>query len=373
MLSEEDLQQAVARGIVSEAQAAQLRELARKREAAEAVELGHEERFTFMKGFNDFFFAVGILLFAGGLGFFASPTPAGCLVAAAIAWALAELLVGRMRLVLPGILLACIFVAFLTAAAPVDLWYFRGSRPFSFAALFDWFTSTRASSMANYAMPHDPPTVVLLAYALIAAGAAALFYARFRLPFALLLIAGGLIGAVLAIVQQLWPLHTRNVLSLTLLGCGLVTFLAAMAFDLSDRERVTRRADCAFWLHLLAAPLIVHSLITLVAPEFNRMMTAPVAMAIVGIFAVLTVIAIVIDRRALLVSALAYVGVVIAYGITTTVGTSDRSGFVLFATLLVLGALVLMLGVGWRPLRRLFIHMLPAGLGNRLPPAAVAP
>src|SRR5438874_3733945 len=43
--------------------------------------------------------------------------------------------------------------------------------------------------------------------------------------------------------------------------------LAAMAFDASDRERATRRADCAFWLHLLAAPLIVHSLIWLVSPD----------------------------------------------------------------------------------------------------------
>ena len=38
-----------------------------------------------------------------------------------------------------------------------------------------------------------------------------------------------------------------------------------MSFDISDRERLTRRADCAFWLHLLAAPLIVHSVVSLVS------------------------------------------------------------------------------------------------------------
>ncbi len=57
--------------------------------------------------------------------------------------------------------------------------------------------------------------------------------------------------------------------SAVFLGCGLAVFAAAMAFDISDRERVTRRADCAFWLHLLAAPLIVHSLVSFVAPEHH--------------------------------------------------------------------------------------------------------
>ena len=153
------------------------------------------------------------------------------------------------------------------------------------------------------------------------------------------------------VIGQMWvpaPPHYRTY---TLLICGLVIFAAAMAFDLSDRERLTRRADCAFWLHLLAAPLIVHCLITLVAPHYATQMTMAVATVILAIFAVLTIVAIVIDRRALLVSALVYVGVVIAYGIqsTSTVGQlPNNQALVLFTTLLVLGALVLTLGVGWR-------------------------
>src|SRR5207249_6767605 len=62
------------------------------------------------------------------------------------------------------------------------------------------------------------------------------------------------------------------------------------------RERATRRADCAFWLHLLAAPLIVHSLIWLVSPALTatsgagrggpswQAMTPELAAAIVFIF-----------------------------------------------------------------------------------------
>ena len=45
-----------------------------------------------------------------------------------------------------------------------------------------------------------------------------------------------------------------------LLLCGLAVFALAMRFDLSDPKRQTRRTDIAFWLHMLAAPLIVHPL-----------------------------------------------------------------------------------------------------------------
>ena len=46
-----------------------------------------------------------------------------------------------------------------------------------------------------------------------------------------------------------------------LLGIGV--FLFAMRWDSSDPTRTTRRSDVAFWLHLLAAPMIVHPIFTL--------------------------------------------------------------------------------------------------------------
>ena len=215
---------------------------------------------------------------------------------------------------------------------------------------------------------------MLVWYALVGTLAAALFYARFQLPFAVLLIAGCLVAATFWGLISYRPNHPPYThANLLLLGCGLLTFVAGIAYDLSDRERLTRRADCAFWLHLLAAPLIVHSLIMLVAPQYQKMMTTPVAIAILAIFVLLTVVAIVIDRRALLVSALLYMGTVIAYGITNTIGVqSGRQDLVFFSTLLLLGTLVLTLGVGWRPLRRLLLRLLPPAFGRRLPPVATA-
>ena len=123
MLHETDLEAAIAEGIVTTDQAAALRAFTEKRERERAVVIGHEERFQFLRSFNDFFFAIGVALFGGGLIFFTFAVPLYSLISVLIVWALSELLVARMRLVLPGILLACFFVVFALLASPIDLWF----------------------------------------------------------------------------------------------------------------------------------------------------------------------------------------------------------------------------------------------------------
>src|SRR5262245_23943487 len=63
MLEDADLDTAAAEAIISPAQVAALRELAARRERDRAIAQGHEERFRFMRGFNDIFFSVGVVLF----------------------------------------------------------------------------------------------------------------------------------------------------------------------------------------------------------------------------------------------------------------------------------------------------------------------
>jgi hypothetical protein len=351
-----DLDAGVAQGIITDAQAAALRALAAEREKVRAAALGHEERFRFMRGFNDFFFASGVLLFGFGVVFFAEARPIGNLIAAVMMWALAELLVGRMRLVLPGILLALFLVRFIYMAVPPE---WLGIAPAMLPARGGWFGSPSW---------YDAPLVPAVK-GLAAAAAALAFYARFRLPFALLPLAGGLVLAVSMVARLVIYDDTESVDSAVLLSCGLAVFAAAMAFDVSDRERVTRRADCAFWLHLLAAPLIVHSLIALTTTNPFRTMTDQVAATIVAIVLALAAVAIVIDRRALLVSTLAYLGIVISYGIRGT--TLDQSA-IFFGTLLVLGTIVLTIGVGWLPLRRQLMRLFSGRLAAHLPPVAPA-
>jgi hypothetical protein len=380
MLQEADLEAAVARGIVTAEQTAALRALAEERARGQAAALGHEERFQFMRSFNDFFFAIGVALLGGGLVFFTFLVPLHSLFAALAIWVLVELLVARMRLVLPGILLACFFVVFVVLASPIDF-LFAGvtQRPSDFAALREWYVTPRYEGPhAGVALMQLLHLMGLIAVAYAGAGvtAAALFYARFRLPFALLLIAGGLVCMALGATYHIWPNKAHHYQPIVLLLCGFAAFVAAMAFDISDRERVTRRADCAFWLHLLAAPLIVHSLIEIVWPVapggLNRIalaLTNETAIAIVLVVMVLSVVAIITDRRALLVSTLIYLGIVIGYAITGTMGQRGADNtMIFFTTLLLLGAFVVILGVGWQPLRRIFLRRLSPKIANRLPP-----
>jgi hypothetical protein len=368
MLKDADIDAAVAQGIVTEAQATALRDLARQR----AIELGHEERFRFMRGFNDVFFSIGVLLFIGGFFYFMPKSALGMAFTAGVVWLLAELLVARLRLVLPGILLAAAFVAFVFAASillPVESWL---------GMQVEFRRAPSALSILQALQYYPGGPLMFAARALVGAAAAGLFYWRFKLPFALLPLAASLVVAAIGVASVLVPQAAAVSDTVVLLLCGLGVFAAAMSFDVSDRERLTRRADCAFWLHLLAAPLIVHSVISLAASplagalrrpagSLTPNMSSEVALAVILIVAVLAIVAVLIDRRGLLVAGLAYLGAAIGYALTSS-GVRSDPGFVLAATLVILGAFVLTLGTGWVPLRRLLLSLVSPAIANRLPP-----
>lgn len=366
-MDRDDIEAAVTAGVIPQAQADALQAFIAERRRAPLAESGREdESFRFMTGFNDFFFAIGILLLGFGVGLFSASgqMPAWVsLIPAALIWGLSELLVRRLRLVLPGILLSIFFIVFVYRAVPIDLLPIMDAK-------VPRFPLTNPIYHALFGITGVP--LVTIVKALVGAAAAGLYYWRFRLPFALLPIGASLVALTLALVEYAFGPLPSLVDALVMLSCGLATFALAMRYDMSDRARVTRRSDCAFWLHLLAAPLIVHSLISLIGSNFLQFNNT-VAVAIMLIVAALAVIAIVIDRRALLVSALIYVGLVIAYAIggaglwQGTPRGMDR-GLVFFATLTILGAFVITLGVGWAPLRRLLIPLISPSIAARLPP-----
>ena len=78
---------------------------------------------------------------------------------------------------------------------------------------------------------------------------------------------------------------------------------------------------------------------------------------------VFSIVAIIIDRRALIVSALLYAGAAIGYYLSDDL--FGGAGF----SLLVLGSVILALSAGWKTIRRLIVPLLPLGsLKVRLPP-----
>lgn len=349
MIDQGDLQAAVAEGIIDQAQAVRLTHLARLRREANAERPDaidpDDERFRLIGGFNDVFVAIGVGLLAGallGLAKVVGFADAFAAVALLSAWGLSEIFARRMRLALPSILLAGMFAA--AAAALV--------------------AKLLAGRMLPDAM-HEGWSLAALTFS----AAALLHHLRFRVPVDIALAALGAVGVVLGVLFGAAPVETAEYLNLILLGSGLAVFALALGIDMSDPERRTRRSDAAFWLHLLAAGLIVHPVFRGMVGATNGFDTTK-ALVILGVFLVLGLVAVVIDRRALLVSALSYAGIAVAYLISQNVSASLS----LPLALLGLAVLVLALSAGWRALRRALLPSLPLGhLRTRLPPVEARP
>ena len=300
-----------------------------------------DEQFRFIGGFSDIFVTIGLGLFLGALVYFSSDFvgSAGAGIAAAIAsWLLAEYFTRKRRMALPSIVLLLVYAlsVFLAVAEP-------------------------RQAMSLFSLGLDVSGWPAVFAGLITAAATALHYWRFRVPITIAAGVAALVASIVALFVMLAPDLARQATVPLLFLCGLAVFALAMRFDLSDPARQTRRTDIAFWLHMLAAPLIVHPLVRGLIGDGSLDTTS--ALTILAIFAGLALVALVVDRRAILVAGLSYAG--IAFG--SLVASAGLTGVAVPLTLLVLGALVLLLSAGWHALRRLLVPLLPAALVHRLP------
>jgi hypothetical protein len=342
MLRADDIADAVRSGLISEGQARGLEHLAVTRRKTRMFSVGREERFKLLGGFNDFFIAIGVILLGVAIlsAYRSMPTLGVGLIGF---WGLAEYLTGRHKLVAPSI----VIVVFLT-------WF-----AFSLVTPFAGTVGGGVSQTLTLAMP-----VVLVA----------LHYWRFRLPFSLFVLALCGVSLALAVwsaiaVQSLgWTSEDANrSLKWLALILGLVTFAWAMSFDVADPERTSRRADCGFWLHLLAAPLIVHPLAGPLInhpffPDHSKLspvVTTGTVLAVLTLVMALSVAALIVDRRALLVAGLGYLGSALAYTMSQVAGVSASA--VVVPTLVFLGVLIIVLGVGWRQIRSVVMTAVPGG------------
>lgn len=354
MITDRVLERAVETGLIERGQALALRSLARQEADDEPrrPEPVDEEKLRFVSGFADIFVTIGLALFLGAGAYLGgrslSPgwTSAGV---AGAAWLLAEFFTRRRRMALPSIVLLVVF----TASAFAALAFLLGAGPAPGGVRLGW---TR-----TWWIPNGPP-LPLAGAALATIGLAALHYWRFRVPITIAAGAAALCLAILLLLAAAAPGLTEQIINPLLLGLGLATFAAAMGFDLGDPARTTRRTDIAFWLHLLASPLIVHSIFQALGAGRGQIEPATSTVVLLA-FAGLGLVAVLVDRRALLVSGLVYAG--LAFGsLFRQAGIVDRS---LPYTLLALGALVLLLSAGWTPLRRALLGRVPAAIAKRLP------
>ena len=86
----------------------------------------------------------------------------------------------------------------------------------------------------------------------------------------------------------------------------------------------------------------------------------------IGFFLALAFVAVVVDRRALLVSGLSYFGLAIA-SLMNTAQISDEASFAV--TLVLLGGFILLLGSAWRSVRHLLLAPFSSSALMRFVPA----
>ncbi|MCK0168427.1 hypothetical protein MWU52_12755 [Jannaschia sp. S6380] len=354
MIGQDDLRAAVGAGLLSEGQAASLMQLAADRGDARRAAPAGEEPFALFRGFNEIFIVVGLAILATGWigvwtmiatasGDFRAAWMAAGIATAAVILLLSEYFIRRRRMVAPAIALATAF-----AVDAAGFWLlFRNS-----------VTLLGGIDFGLAALP--------LA---LTAGTIALYWWRYRVPFAMALLATSIFGFVIvtlsaasgqaATFRDLFLLSAAGPLAWGTLILGLGLFAVAMRFDMSDPHRMTLRAANGFWLHIVAAPAIVNT----VALTLIDAGTGPARLALAVLLGIIAVIAVVIDRRSFLISAVGYVVVLVSQ-------VSGGDGFA--PTVLLLGAALVGLGAGWQRIRGALLGPVPAGLKDRLPPSTPA-
>ncbi|MCY7338774.1 MAG: hypothetical protein LH465_02285 [Sphingomonas bacterium] len=356
MYSNQDLDDAVASGALSADAAASLRNFFDQQHSSSAID---EEQFRLVTSFNDIFVSIAsaILLFAVGwigqsigqaLGLIIDqdgPSPLAPAAIAATAWGLATFFTAKRRMALPSIILLLAFVGGVLATVGFGLVLALGQ-----------------GNLENNQMLGG---IIGAVAAAVAAAAAYIHWKRFHVPITVAAGAAAVAGIVMALIVATLGERVETMQDLMLgfvLLLGIGVFLFAMRWDSSDPARVTRRADVAFWLHLLAAPMIVHPVFTLLGLNDGNA-TIGEGLVVIALYVVLAIAALAIDRRALLVSALAYV----LFALTELFKQIGAVELSVALTALVIGSALLMLSAYWHQARRVVVNRLPGQLVTKLP------
>ena len=352
-INAEDIRAAVGSGLLSERQAASLMAMAHSRRGARESLVESDEPFELFKGFNEIFIVIGMLILASGWAATTvtisaisgdtvkTPFILSSMIAAFAVWVLSEYFIRRRRMIAPAIALSV-------------LWLFSVGIGFS-------------TLLLHSPGFEDPPVAQQLLTVGLVTASVAVFWARFRVPFSIALIAVGLFAFALLLgsstqsnttnFSDLFLLSANGPLAWITVFVGLGVFATAMRFDLSDPHRVTRRAAQGFWLHVVAAPALINTF----ALSLLQQKAATANLVLLAMLLAFALVAIVIDRRSFLIAA-------IGYCVTLTFTVLDGDGAAL--SILVLGVGLVALGAFWTQIRAAILSLLPKFVPlDRLPPS----
>tara|TARA_R110002111_G_scaffold27913_2_gene59758 strand:+ start:119 stop:1114 length:996 start_codon:yes stop_codon:yes gene_type:complete len=328
MYTDDDLENAITQGILTKEAVQNFRSHIASQSATQAVD---EENFRLLASFNDIFVVIACVLLLFSTSWVTHnihPVLAMASVAV-LSWGLAEFFVLKRKMAFPAIVLLMTFIGGVFALVQ---------------AVFE-----------------GPSDVSLMLSGAVSSLAAWLHWQRFKVPIT---VAAGVATAVvfaIALVTYLVPALDASIAYL-MFAAGLGVFYIAMRWDASDLSRVSGKSDVAFWLHLIAAPLIVHPIFTnLGILEGNDSFLS--VLTVVSLYVLLSIISIAIDRRAFMVSSLAYV----LYALTELFKIYGFAGDSFAYVGVIIGFSLLLLSGFWHKTRGLLYTIMPRYIQKNVP------
>lgn len=323
MISKSTLKKAAQQNIIEPGQVDPLYRFLQE-DKSDTLPVSREEPLRFIRSFGDVFITLGVIMLVISINMF-KLSGYYYLIPAAGFVAVAEWLVRVRRLALPGIAILISILFFVNKAISFE---------------------------------HDNATLFGLSVLGITS---LLFYLRYKMPFSLLPLAASLVA--MAIIQIGFDVIEQPII---FAGLGLLVFLVALWFDSRDTERLSHLSDSAFWLHLLAAPLIVHGvMVSMLISDQPWIDWLNKEVLIIAFFAGFFLLALLIDRRAMLVSTQLYM----IYALTQLL--NDRLAHtqnVMIYVLIVLGLFIIYFGAYWYRTRRLMLGFLSDSFISRYIP-----
>lgn len=332
MYTEEDLNNAIKQDIFNQSAVDNFRQFTATNKNTNRVD---EENFKLISSFNDIFVVIAclLLLFSAGWWLNSIQEGSGYIAFPIIAWGLGEIFIRNKKMSLPAIVLLIAFIGGI----------------FSLSTHFLSFSFTTADNLGNLTIAASLSTL-----------GAYLHWLRFKVPITVAAGTVSLIGFLITLIFFNFP-AAENYISPILLAFGVLTFIWAMFWDYADIDRVTHKSDIAFWLHLVSAPLIVHPVFKMLG-LLDGNAGIGVLISVVVLYIFISLLSIAIDRRAFMVSSLAYV----LYAISNILKTYGDISYNFALTGVLIGATLLLLSAYWHQTRKIILSLLPHSIKQYL-------
>jgi len=330
MYTDEDLNAAVVKGLFTAESVASFRKDMAQSSQTHAVD---EENFKLVSSFNDIFVVIACLLLLSSASWVAQSLhlPLALFVLPILAWCLAEFFVLKRKMALPAIVLLLAFVGGVFSAC-VSL--------FAVPTEISYMMATATSAIAAY-----------------------VHWRRFRVPMTVAAGAAACVGFLVFSTLAMFP-GMKDWVLLLIFVLGVGVFLFAMYWDALDRERVSHHSDVAFWLHLLSAPLIAHPIFSgLGILDGNESIMS--MMIVILLYLLMTLVSVVVDRRAFMVSSLIYV----LYALSNLLKIYGMIGYNFALTGVCIGMGLLLLSAFWHTVRSHLVALLPYAIQQYVPKA----